>query len=222
MRKNLLIIILLVTTIPLMGQEVSDDSHERQYTSWSILAGPNLSGCRFSLDATDNAPDRIAAAVGFDAGAAIGYHIASCWQLRLAVLANLERNRLYKDDEKTMLNSFGGDLLLQAGYTIPLGGVQMQLLCGPYTHFIIASNSSNHIIANPFSRTTAINPRTENPLFALGDLAAGVAFTLAFQPAKHWQIALDTRWGITDMLNIESHQLYVKPYKVALLSGWSF
>lgn len=205
-----------------MAQNDIDDVLRQQYTSWTLIAGPNLGGFRSNLENTDNAPDRITPALGADIGAAISYHIASNWQLRLAVLASLERSRIQKDDQSATLSSIGGDIVLQAGYTIPLDDIRLLVLCGPYTRFIVADNSNNHLIANPFRRDVADNPRTGNPLFALGDLGAGAALTLAVQFRTNWQIGIDTRWGITDLLNADSHSLYVKPYKLALFAAKEF
>lgn len=222
MKKSILFSLLLACIMPAFCQEERSDEANRQYTSWSIVAGPNISGYRFSLQATDNAPDRISPATGFDLGSAISYHIMSDWQLRLTALTGLERTKLKQDSETTTLSSLGADIVAQAGYRIELQGTQIQLLAGPYTHFIIASQSSNHIISNPFNRTIANNPRTDNTLFALGEFSAGGAVTIVLQLKSKWMLALDTRWGLTDMLNAESHELYVRPYKVALLAGYSF
>lgn len=223
MRKNLLIIILLTIAVGFAAAQDADSvSQFRQYTSWSIAVGPNLSGYRYNLTTADNAPDRILPALGADAGVAISYHITPDWQLQLSALATLERAHLFDDDQTAVLATGGVELVLQARYEISIRGIRLQMLAGPYTHFTALSHCSNHIIANPYSRTNANNPRTENVLFALGDLCAGAALTLAVPTGKNWLTALDLKWGITDLLNADTHSLYIKPYKIAICVGRLF
>lgn len=219
MRKNLyLLIIMIVLSLPVYAQDDTYDT-ERQYTSWSIIAGPTLSGYRFNPEQADNAPDQISAGIGGDIGTAISYHIAPHWQLRMTAQGYLERCTMIYDDQQSVLSSEGIDLILQAAYSFDINGKNLLVFLGPYTHFILASNSSNHLISNPFKQSVSINPRTGKPLFAMGDTGAGAAMTLMMQFDKKWHIALDIRLGISDMFNSESHNTFIKPYKFALQIG---
>lgn len=218
MKKIILTIMLLAIFISVNSQEDSINTM-RQYTSWSILAGPNISGYRSDLQNIDNIPDRIQPSLGADLGAAISYHIAPRWQLRLQTMASLERSRFYKNEQRSIITVCGVDLALQVGYTIDIKDAQLHILTGPYTHFILSSRSSNHLISDPFSRTVADNPRTDNYLFAMGESGAGCAMTLVMQFKNKWLLALDTRLGISDLLNAETSRLYIKPYRIALQIG---
>jgi hypothetical protein len=224
MRKSVLIIILLLlaATAPTLAQAVDDSDSISQYTSWSIVSGPNVTGYRIYLENTDNAPDRILPLFGAEVGSAISYHISKAWQLQLTALACYERVNLVNGSKTTQLASAGGDLSLQAGYELWIKNTPFQILAGPYTHFIIKSKSSDHTISNPFSRTIANNPRTDNPLFAMGNLNAGIVLTLAYKLTQNLQLSIDLKWGITDLLNADSHQLYVKPYKIASHIAYTF
>lgn len=223
MRKNLLTIILSFIIIASAAAQKTDSSDLfRQYTSWSITAGPNLNGYRYSLKSTDYAPDRIRPAFGVDAGAAISYHITRDWQLQMTALATIERAHIANNELTAMLTTGGTDISVQAGYRFGNDGISFQLLAGPYTHFTIFSHSSDHSVSNPYSRTNTNNPRTDNPLFALGDLCAGAALTMAVLTKRKWHTAVDLKWGITDLLNADSHKLFVKPYKIALRASYSF
>lgn len=222
MRKNIFTIISLIILIASADAQNADSSDLfRQYTSWSLTAGPNLGGYRYNLQSTDYAPDYIRPALGADAGAAISYHITRNWRLQMTALATIERARIVTDEPTAVITTGGTDIMVQAGYSFDLNNISLQLLAGPYTHFIVFSHSSNHSVANPYSRTNTNNPRTDNPIFALGDLCAGAAMTLAVHIDRKWQMAVDLKWGITDLLNVDSHKLHVRPYKITLRASYS-
>ena len=103
MKKDISIILFLILAATAMAQTADDSDSIRQYTNWSIVAGPNICGYRHNLSNTDDAPDRITPSVGADAGTAISYHITTKWQLRLTALACLERDKLQRDDVRALM-----------------------------------------------------------------------------------------------------------------------
>lgn len=222
MKRILLTIIAIAAVLTVGGQETDDDTESRQFTKWSIAAGPNLCSYRYNVEGADNAPDRIAPNAGFDLGGGIAYLITDAFSLRVTALGTLERVRLIQDDASSSLTSIGSDLALQIDYTLPTQHRRLHLLAGPYTHFVMYSHSSEHTVSNPYSRYIATDPRSGQPLFSLGKLNAGVALTISYLMGQHWQSEIDLKWGITDLLNTDSPGLYVKPFKASIHLAYTF
>ena len=54
------------------------------------------------------------------------------------------------------------------------------------------------------------------------DFNAGISLSVGYEFASHWQVHLCVDWGVTDMLNVDSHELYVKPYKIGCQVAYHF
>lgn len=220
MKHTLYILFLLIlTAVNAVCQTDTSNTEFHQYTSWNVEYGPNLTTYHINLRNTEDAPDKVKPGFGFDAGGALDYHITRNWSLQMGLLGNIERFGLQKDEDLSILTTFGIDLALQATWR---NGKGMSLAVGPYTHFVYASTTSNQSIPNPYHRGFADDPRTDEPLFAIGDLNAGLALTAGYNIAEQWQIVLDFKWGVTDLLNTDSHKLYVRPLKIGLRIGYCF
>lgn len=220
MRRAIYILFLLtVTAANAVCQTDTGDAEFRQYTSWNVALGPNLTTYRIDLGNAEDAPDKVRPGLGIDCGGALDYHITRDWSLQMGLLGNIERIGLQKEEDKTTLTAFGLDLALQATWR---NGKGLSVAAGPYTHFVYASATSDQSMPNPYHRGFADDPRTDEPLFAIGDLNAGLAITAACNIAGQWQIVLDFKWGVTDLLNTDSHRLYVRPFKTGLRISYSF
>lgn len=200
-------------------QEDTAAQENRQYTRWALTIGPNLTSYRCNLQNVDDAPDKVTPALGIDCGAAIEYRISQPWSLQMGLLGNIERVGLQKDGNTSKLSDFGIDLSIQACWQSERG---LLAAIGPYTHFVLGSITNDWRTPNPHSRGFADNPRTEEPLFAIGDLNAGIALTAGYELNKNWHFVLDLKWGVTDLLITDSHRLYVRPLKTALRLVYNF
>ena len=218
MRKVLYIILILT----IAGQTVcaqTDDTVYRQYTNWSVALGPNLTSYRINMQQSTDAPDKVTPAFGIDGGGAIEYHITPAWSLHTGALGCLERIGLVKEEHTSILTTFGLDLTIQACWQ---NGERLSIAAGAYTHFVFGSITSDNRIPNPYFRGFADNPRTNEPLFAIGGLNAGLVLTTGYLLSDSWQIIFDFKWGVTDLLKTDSHRLYVRPFKFGLRLVYSF
>ena len=77
-------------------------------------------------------------------------------------------------------------------------------------------------ISNEDLEVVYTDPVTGKARFALSDIHAGLALAVGYEFKNMWQIQLDARMGITDILNLETSGTYVYPYKVSLLVGYHF
>lgn len=219
-----LILMMVCCCTTVWAQYTYEDQDENiQYVSWGITAGPNLTGCRANLDSTDGAPDRTYPALGFDVGAFLEYHITPRWSLQFAASGNILRVGTESNGLSNRLVTYGIGISVPVCYHIPVAHGSWFCTFGPYTHFVLASSiSGDGPLDNPFTRVIANDPRTGEPQFALNDFNAGISFSLGYEFASHWQCQLLWNWGISDLLNVDSHELYVKPYKLACLIAYHF
>lgn len=218
-RALYILLFLLITANIAVGQTYTAEMEFHQYTGWSISLGPNITSYRINMQNSTDAPDKVTPAFGIDGGAAMEYHISPEWSIQTGAMGSIERIGLRKDDGKTTLTTFGIDLALQACWR---NGKKLMLAVGPYTHFVFGSITANSTIPNPYRRGFADDPRTNEPLFALGDLNAGLALTAGYKMTDNWQIVFDFKWGVTDMLNTDSHSMYVRPFKIGLRVEFCF
>lgn len=207
------------------AQDTLDDF--RQHTTWGFTTGANILDYSLNLESAVGAPDRAAPGLGAEAALFLDYHISEPWALRFAPSLGMEHINLYKGADDGHLFSFVLELGIALEYTFKQSNNQIlkhtSILFGPYSHFVLASTlygSDN--LRNPYSRTIAADPVTEQPSFAMGDLNSGINLSIAYQMPLAWFLQLDLKYGITDLLNADSHRLYVRPFKTVLSIGRRF
>ena len=224
MRKKIIILFLLSSCLCAAAQEASDSLDDfRQHTTWGFVTGPNILNYSLNLESTTGSPDRSKPGLGAELGLFLDYHISEPWAIRFIPSAGMEHVNLYKGDDDGHLFTFAIEMAMALEYTHPLHKGSLNVAAGPYSHFVLASTlygSDN--LTNPYSRTTASDPYTEQPTFAMGDLGAGLLFFTAYELPSAWFIQVDVRYGITDMLNADSHCLYVRPFKAVIAFGRRF
>ena len=217
--KRLIIILFLFSVA--FAQDTLDDF--RQHTTWGFTTGANILDYSLNLESAVGAPDRAAPGLGAEAALFLDYHISEPWALRFAPSLGMEHINLYKGTDDGHLFSFVLELGVALEYTINTKHSTFNILFGPYSHFVLASTlygSDN--LRNPSSRTIAADPVTEQPSFAMGDLNSGIDLSFAYQMPSSWLLQLDLKYGVTDLLNADSHRLYVRPFKAVLSIGRRF
>lgn len=224
MKQIISIVLIVIVNCQLSivnSQETLDDY--KQHTSWGVATGVNLLHYNLNLESTVGAPDKTKPGIGAEMGLFLDFHISPSWAIRMAPSAGLEHINLYKDNENGHLVTFATEFALSIEYTINCGLSTINFNLGPYSHFVIASTlyGSDHL-TNPYSRTIASDPITEEPTFAIGDLNAGFAFSVAYQLPSLWFVQLDFKYDVNDILNADSHRLYVQPFKAILSIGHRF
>ncbi|MBP5516101.1 MAG: PorT family protein [Bacteroidales bacterium] len=221
--RLLILLIPVLFAAPASAQQQNNEDENRQYVSWGIASGVNITGCRYDLTTATNVPDKVQASPGFEAGAFLEYHITRKWSLQMWTSGKIERVRLEKSGESNYLTTYGMDITIPVVYRIDANKGQWMLSTGPFSHFVIFNSISGEgSIENPYSRTIGTDPRTGEPRFALNDFNAGLAIAVGYEFKSHWQTRLEFKWGITDLLNVDSHDLYVKPYTVSLHVAYHF
>lgn len=224
-RISLIIALLLTVATPVSAQQFSlDDDTFHQHLSWGITVSPTLTGWRHNLDTLSSAPSQIRTALGVDAGFFFNFHVTPVWNLIFGGNFALEQISLKNNNNSDHLLSLGTDIDFLLAYNIPTNSFCWQLALGPYTHFMhldLSANPSKH----SFSRTFAFDNRNGEPYFLLGDFNAGLTFQASIfkqngtsqnKQSHKWHYFCKLRWGITDILNVDSHRLYVRPYKIAV------
>lgn len=204
-----------------LGKKTQDTLDDfRQHTTWGFTTGANFLNYNLNLQSAIGAPDRAEPGIGAEAGLFFDFHISEPWALRFTPSVGMEHIRLYKGNDSGHLFTIAFELAIATEYSFSVKNSQFSILFGPYTHFVLASTLyGSDELRNPYSRTTASDPVTEQPSFAIGDLNAGLAFSLAYQLPSRWLIHMDLKYGVTDLLNADSHRLYVRPFKAVIAIG---
>ena len=210
----------------ILNSQPSPDDYS-QHTSWGFTTGANLLSYSLNLESAVGAPDRATPGLGADFGLFLDYHVSEAWAIRFAPSASMEHIRLYKNNDDGHLISFALDLSIALEFSFEHSSIQAikhsSILLGPYTHFVLASTLyGSDYLTNPYSRYVADDPVTERPYFAMGDLSSGLLLAFAYQLPSSWFLQLDLKYGITDLLNTDTHRLYVRPFKISLSAGHSF
>lgn len=222
---HLTVLLLLAIGLPkVASSQTTDDTDENvQYVSWGLTAGPSLTDCRINLDSTTDAPDRTHAGIGVSAGAYLEYHITRQWSLQLAAEGALERIHAETNGADNALTTYSIGIRMPVCYRLEAKGGTWLFAAGPYSHFILGSSiGGDGTMENPFTRIIANDPRTGEPRFAMNDFNAGISLSAGYEFPSHWQVHLCVDWGVTDMLNVDSHELYVKPYKIGCQVAYHF
>lgn len=222
MKKCLLILAIISSLISLFPTLKAQEPF-RQHLSWGVSAAPNISGWRHNLDTLTSAPKSISPSLGLDCGFFFDFHITPDWDLLFGSGLALERLKLKTNDITDHLTTLGIDIELLLAWTpnFQLPTINFQLSVGPYTHFMLG-NLSDDPEMHPFSRTFGYARLNSEPFFLLGDFNAGLTFQATCQLPSDWQLFYKLRWGLTDLLNIDSNELYVKPFKMSLGVAFHF
>lgn len=228
MKNNIKILILIFCIgpfLPTYAQTTTCDTCDDnlQFVSWGITAAPNLVGYRFNLEDSPDNPDRIYPNIGFDAGAFFEFHINRHWSLQMAASGDLERILLIKNDTSNHLTTIGMDIEILACYRLWKKSGAWFAKLGPYTHFVFYNHiNSNGNISNLYTRILANDPRTGEPRFLMNDFNAGLSVSLGWESKSHWEYALNMKWGVSDLLNQESHTYFIKPYHIGFQLSYHF
>lgn len=203
-----------------------DDNDHPQYVSWGLQGGPNVSSFIMRVDPLLRDTlimDSVLSAtpaVGFDLGGYFEYHITRHWCVQLSGRLGMDRSTLRYSDHRSHMLTLGADFSLPVLYRTPLSSGHLFFSVAPYCHFVYFSHVDEGI--NLYRRQVYTDPVTGKARFALSDIHAGFALAVGYEFENMWQIQLDVRMGITDILNLETSGTYVYPYKVSLLVGYHF
>ena len=203
-----------------------DDDDHRQYVSWGLQGGGNVSSFIMRVDPLLRDTlimDSVLSAtpaVGFDVEAFFEYHITRTWSVQLNGRFGMDRATLRYSDRRNQMLTLGADFALPVIYRVPLSRGSVFFSVAPYCHFVFYSQVDEGI--SLYRRQIYTDPETGKDRFALSDIHAGVALAVGFEFENNWQVQLDARIGITDILNLETPGTYVYPYKVSLLVGYHF
>lgn len=203
-----------------------DDNDHPQYVSWGLMGGPNVSSFIMRVDPLLRDTlimDSVLSAtpaLGFDVGAYFEYHVTQKWSVQMNGRLGIDRATLSYSDHRSHMLTLGADFSLPVLYRTPLSTGQFFVSVAPFCHFVFYSYVNEGI--NLYRRQVYTDPVTGKVRFALSDIHAGIALAAGYEFASRWQVMLDARVGITDILNLETPGTYVYPYKVSLLVGYHF
>lgn len=203
-----------------------DDNDHHQTVSMGLLGGPNVSAFIMRVDPLLRDTlimDSVLSAtpaIGFDIGAFFEYQITRQWSVQLNGRMGMDRATLSYSDHRSHMLTLGTDFSLPVLYRTPLSSGQLFFSVAPFCHFVFYSYVNEGI--NLYRRQIFTDPVTGKDRFALSDIHAGLAFAVGYEFENRWQVQLDTRVGITDILNLETPGTYVYPYKVSILVGYHF
>ena len=230
MKKNVLIIALLSLftshfTLSQAQLYVSDDD-TRQYVSWGVVGGANVSSFIMKVDPllrdtliADSVLNSLPA-TGMSLGLFFDYHITPDWRLQMSGQFSLEQALLRYSDHHSHMLTLGSDVSLAALYRKPWRGGHLYFALGPYFHFVLYSAATEGI--NPYRRQIYVDPATGKSRFAMNDIHAGLGFTLGYEFNSRWLAQVENRFGVTDILNFETPGTYVYPYKITFGVGCHF
>lgn len=204
----------------------AQEQEQRQYVSWGIVGGPNLSSYIMRVDPllrdtliADSMLNSLPA-TGLSLGLFFDYHITDRWYLQFNGQCSLEQSTLRYSDHHSHLLTIGIDIGLSVFYRAPWRDGHLLFALGPYCHFVRYSTATEGI--NLYRRQVYTDPTTGKSRFAMSDIHAGIALTLGYEFAQRWLVQAETKFGITDILNLETPGTYVYPFKVTFGVGCRF
>lgn len=208
------------------GDVWGDDNDHRQTVSWGLQGGGNISSFIMRVDPLLRDTlimDSVLSATpraGVDIGAFFEYHITRRWSVQLNGRLGMDRTALSYSDHRSHMLTLGTDFSLPVTYRLPLSSGSLFFSLAPFCHFVFYSYVDEGV--NLYRRQVYTDPATGKVRFALSDIHAGIALAAGYEFENRWQLQLDARMGITDILNLETPGTYVYPYKVSLLVGYRF
>lgn len=206
MRHTLcLFLIALMLPTALLAQDGYDDEPEanRQYVSWGVTAGPNISGYRIGLH--DIEGHSVQPSFGFGADAFLEYHISDPWRLRLDVGPSIDHVIVDRSNKAAICVDVALPVILRLPTPRRCAWV---IGAGPYSHFDAIGNNAPMTIVGSDQQADNFN--------------SGLAILVAYETPSHWQLQAVCHWGMTNLLNSESHNGYILPYKIAFSIGHHF
>lgn len=224
MKKSFYIVALFCALLmPLASVHAQE---HRQYVSWGIVGGPNISSYIMRVDPllrdtliADSVLSSMPA-TGLSLGLFFDYHITPQWYLQANGSFSLEQATLRYNNYHSHMLTLGTDLGLSVFYRHPWRGGHLLVALGPYCHFVFYSAGTEGF--NLYRRQVYTDPATGKARFAMSDIHAGLAFTLGYEFADRWIVQVDSRFGVTDILNLDSPGTYVYPFKVTFGVGCRF
>jgi hypothetical protein len=203
-----------------------DDDYHLQFVSWGLQGGVNASSFIMRVDPLLRDTlimDSVLSAtpaMGVDLGAFFEYRITDHWRVQLSARMGMDRATLRYSDHRSNMLTLGADFALPVLYRTPFSTGSIFFSVAPYCHFVFFSDVTEGI--NLYRRQIYTDPVTGKDRFALSDIHAGIDLAVGYEFESHWQLQLDARFGITDILNLETPGTFVYPYKVSLLVGYHF
>lgn len=220
--KKILVIAAIVSIISFQFS-ISHAQEQRQYVSWGIVGGPNLSSYIMRVDPllrdtliADTVLNSLPA-TGLSLGFFLDYHITDRWYLQFFGGGALEQSTLRYNDHHSHMLTIGIDLGLSVFYRHPWREGNLLFALGPYCHFVPYSAATEGI--NLYSRRIRIDPVTGKSYFAMSDIHAGLCATIGYEFAQRWVVQLDGKFALTDILNLETPGTYVYPFKISFGVG---
>lgn len=230
MKKTLIVLALLsAMSVPLSvlraQGELSDDD-TRQYVSWGVVGGANVSSFIMKVDPllrdtliADSVLSSLPA-TGMSLTLFMDYHITPEWRMQFGGQFSLEQSMLRYADRHSHLLTLGTDVSLAALYRTPWRGGHFYVALGPYCHFVLYSTATDG--TSLYRRQVYRDPVSGKSRFALNDIYAGIGLTLGYEFRRHWLVQMENRFGVTDILNLKTRGTYVYPYKITFGVGVQF
>ncbi len=200
--------------------------YHRQYASWGFAAGPNISSYIMKVDPLLRdtlIADTVLSSLpstGLSFGLFLDYHITDRWALQMNGQLALGQSLLRYADHHSHLLTLGTDVGLAVRYRAPWRKGAFLLSFGPYVNFILYSAATEGI--NLFRRQIYTNPATDKAHFAMSDIHAGLGLALGYEFSNRWLVQLESKFGVTDILNLETPGTYVYPYRLTIGVGTRF
>ena len=218
--------IAVIFAVLYLSLSLAHAQEQRQYVSWGFTAGPNLSSYIMRVDPllrdtliADTVLNSLPA-TGLSLGLFLDYHITPSWYLQANGTATLEQSTLRYSDHHSHMLTFGADAGLSVFYRHPWRGGYLLVGFGPYFHFVLYSAATEGI--NLYRRQIYTDPATGKSRFAMSDIHAGLGLTLGYEFAQRWLVQVESRFGVTDILNLSTPGTYVYPFKITFGVGCRF
>lgn len=216
-------ILFIIAIFLLISTNLQAQEEQRQYVSWGIVGGPNVSSYIMRVDPmlrdtliADSAL-RSLPSIGLSLGAFLDYHITDRWYLQFNVIGSLEQSTLVYANHHSHMLTLSADVGLSIFYRKPWHDGHLLFSFGPFCHFVCYSEATEGI--NLYQRQIYSDPVTGKARFALSDIHAGLAVTVGYEFAQRWLVQIEIKGGVTDILNIDTPGTYVYPYKATFGVG---
>ncbi|MGX8712641.1 MAG: hypothetical protein ACSW8I_03010 [bacterium] len=223
--KKILLATAVFTLYTLHLPFIHAQEEQRQYVSWGVFGGPNISAYLMRVDPLLR--DTLIAdtviksmpATGLSFGLFFDYHVTDRWLLQFSGDFAWQQATLRYAGHHSHLLTFGSDVGLSVLYHTPWHGGYLLFSFGPYCHFVLYSAATEDV--NLYRRQVLVDPVTGKPRFAMSDIHAGASLSVGYEFANHWFVRLEAKMG-TNILNFETPGTYVYPYRGTFGVGCRF
>lgn len=204
----------------------AQEEEQRQYVSWGVVGGPNISAYIMRVDPllrdtliSDSVLSSMPA-TGLSFGLFFDYHITDRWLLQFSGDFALQQTTLRYIDHHSHMLTFGVDVGLSVVYRAPWYNGNIFFSVGPYCQFMLYSAASEGV--SLYRRQVLVDPVTGKPRFALSDIHAGAALAVGYEFSGNWFVELEGKIGVNDILNLKTPGTYVYPYRATFGVGCHF